>query len=328
MADKSTRDGGEVIRLSARYHYFVMADSYCATPDCPCRVVNLEFAECDRHGAAVHDPIKFSIDLNIDNWREDTGSARSERSEITRRLVEDFLADLSDETKTKLRERHEQLKSRAAALASFTMPVEEVEQGILVAYSDIFRTPEEIASGTRRPSFSFTHQGRTYFVDDLYCANPKCKCNQASLLFLGYEEDGEDTRTASDLFRATMPFGKRLKIEKPTQCSEPQATALAEQWQVAYPNVLNELKRRHAAVKEIGKRIIREGRSAAGARLAVDRSAGAASAQTSSGLRMTSRASSQDRSEGLPIRAGEKIGPNTPCPCGSGKKYKKCCMRR
>ena len=26
-----------------------------------------------------------------------------------------------------------------------------------------------------------------------------------------------------------------------------------------------------------------------------------------------------------PVRAGAKIGRNDPCPCGSGKKYKKCC---
>lgn len=26
-----------------------------------------------------------------------------------------------------------------------------------------------------------------------------------------------------------------------------------------------------------------------------------------------------------PVRKGQKIGPNDPCPCGSGKKYKKCC---
>jgi preprotein translocase subunit SecA len=26
-------------------------------------------------------------------------------------------------------------------------------------------------------------------------------------------------------------------------------------------------------------------------------------------------------------REGEKIGRNDPCPCGSGKKYKKCCGR-
>ena len=25
-----------------------------------------------------------------------------------------------------------------------------------------------------------------------------------------------------------------------------------------------------------------------------------------------------------PIKAGNKIGRNDPCPCGSGKKYKKC----
>ena len=28
-----------------------------------------------------------------------------------------------------------------------------------------------------------------------------------------------------------------------------------------------------------------------------------------------------------PIRAAAKVGRNDPCPCGSGKKYKKCCGR-
>jgi SWIM/SEC-C metal-binding protein len=27
----------------------------------------------------------------------------------------------------------------------------------------------------------------------------------------------------------------------------------------------------------------------------------------------------------VPIKSGNKIGRNDPCPCGSGKKYKKCC---
>ena len=26
-----------------------------------------------------------------------------------------------------------------------------------------------------------------------------------------------------------------------------------------------------------------------------------------------------------PVRKAAKVGPNDPCPCGSGKKYKKCC---
>ena len=29
-----------------------------------------------------------------------------------------------------------------------------------------------------------------------------------------------------------------------------------------------------------------------------------------------------------PVRVQKKAGPNDPCPCGSGKKYKKCCMQK
>ncbi|HWQ74759.1 MAG TPA: preprotein translocase subunit SecA [Syntrophomonas sp.] len=35
----------------------------------------------------------------------------------------------------------------------------------------------------------------------------------------------------------------------------------------------------------------------------------------------------EEAAEKKPIRVGEKIGRNDPCPCGSGKKYKKCCGR-
>jgi uncharacterized protein YecA (UPF0149 family) len=28
----------------------------------------------------------------------------------------------------------------------------------------------------------------------------------------------------------------------------------------------------------------------------------------------------------VPVRTGKKTKPNEPCPCGSGKKYKVCCM--
>ena len=32
-----------------------------------------------------------------------------------------------------------------------------------------------------------------------------------------------------------------------------------------------------------------------------------------------------DTAKPTTVRKGKKIGPNDPCPCGSGKKYKKCC---
>jgi len=34
------------------------------------------------------------------------------------------------------------------------------------------------------------------------------------------------------------------------------------------------------------------------------------------------------QARGGTLRAGPKVGRNDPCPCGSGKKYKKCCMAK
>jgi preprotein translocase subunit SecA len=34
------------------------------------------------------------------------------------------------------------------------------------------------------------------------------------------------------------------------------------------------------------------------------------------------------RSQPSAVRAGHKVGRNEPCPCGSGKKYKKCCLAK
>lgn len=36
-------------------------------------------------------------------------------------------------------------------------------------------------------------------------------------------------------------------------------------------------------------------------------------------------AGGDDSVKASPVRKGKKVGPNDPCPCGSGKKYKKCC---
>ena len=39
-------------------------------------------------------------------------------------------------------------------------------------------------------------------------------------------------------------------------------------------------------------------------------------------------AASKSEVKKQPVRKEKKVGPNDPCPCGSGKKYKKCCMRK
>ena len=39
-------------------------------------------------------------------------------------------------------------------------------------------------------------------------------------------------------------------------------------------------------------------------------------------------AASQTAVKKQPVRKEHKVGPNDPCPCGSGRKYKKCCMQK
>ncbi len=42
-------------------------------------------------------------------------------------------------------------------------------------------------------------------------------------------------------------------------------------------------------------------------------------------VKETSTSGGDDTVKQAPVRKGKKVGPNDPCPCGSGKKYKKCC---
>ena len=43
----------------------------------------------------------------------------------------------------------------------------------------------------------------------------------------------------------------------------------------------------------------------------------------------TGTAAAKSEVKKQPVRtAAKKVGPNDPCPCGSGKKYKKCCMQK
>ncbi len=44
-------------------------------------------------------------------------------------------------------------------------------------------------------------------------------------------------------------------------------------------------------------------------------------------VKITGTSGGDDSEKKRPVRAGEKIGRNEPCPCGSGKKYKFCCGR-
>jgi uncharacterized protein YecA (UPF0149 family) len=88
-------------------------------------------------------------------------------------------------------------------------------------------------------------------------------------------------------------FRKGLKIEDNPGCTREEGSKIFKEWQKR-PGVIKILKKRYAEMKKVGQRLIAE-----------------------AGEIVPEHFTAVDRKK--------KIGRNDPCPCGSGKKYKKCC---
>ncbi len=129
---------------------------------------------------------------------------------------------------------------------------------------------------------------------DLYCIAPKCKCETARLVFL---ELFRETGVVSDLFDVLLSFNNGLEIGEHPRCTKEEAKKIFSEWQKSDPDTIHVLKDRYREMKEVGRRLVAE-----------------------DGNKMVSKYS-------VPVGRNQKIGRNAPCPCGSGRKYKKCCGR-
>lgn len=267
-----------LVKFDSHGNPFLMVESCCRNPECDCNEVALEFIETDESVSPLADPMRFCIYLNIRTWQE---NRRQERQESTQRLVDEFISGLTDEMKKRFKGNYERVKEKARNGARFEMPVEDICRGRMVRYSDVFG--EVLESG-----FEFEFEGKTYIVDDQYCTNPGCKCEQVVLVFL---DVCRETETASEVFGGRLYFRKGLTIEDNPGCTKEEAGRTFDAWQKSNPDAIHILKDRCVEMKEVGQRLIAEDEA-----------------------RETTRS---------PRR--EKIGRNDPCPCGSGKKYKKCC---
>lgn len=155
----------------------------------------------------------------------------------------------------------------------------------MVCYPEIYRVPSY-------EQWIIEHDNTEYFVLDYYCPNPRCDCMDALLTFQIVKN-----RTACDTpvleYRIKFRTGKRIVEKKDASIS----AQLAEDLFAKFLERLGErgvglLEERYYRIKKWGKDYLQR-------------------------KRFVSSAS-------LPS-VGPKIGRNSPCPCGSGKKYKKCC---
>ncbi len=147
---------------------------------------------------------------------------------------------------------------------------------------------DEMVEGAR--SDDYFVDGRRYWTGIFLCPLPGCDCHTARLVF--FEEGAPSSEdVGSVLLDISGPEG--FKIEEKTTEFAPGDTPeqlLDELWMrfQRRHDVSRFLRQREAQLKAVGETLW----------YPVPK----------------------------PVRAPPKIGRNAPCPCGSGKKYKKCCL--
>jgi hypothetical protein len=132
----------------------------------------------------------------------------------------------------------------------------------------------------------FIHEQENWMVDDQYCCNPKCPCLEAALLFFRLPE-----KMGQGPLRPTLAVSYRYP--------EGQATRLKPEGDPRYSEqtLLESLKETRADLDSL---------------LATRQS-------------LLRRLCGRSLKKQIVHSPKSKIGRNDPCPCGSGKKWKKCC---
>jgi hypothetical protein len=161
----------------------------------------------------------------------------------------------------------------------------------LLSYSDIFPFAEV---------FQFTHEGVEWFVDDMYCIRPGCTCDKTGLGL--YHKPSDLTRSEKPpkikvFLHLDYHTGTFKLEEKRSGCPDPGV--LVETLLAANAGLLATFQHRHAQLRQLGRRLL-------------------------------AAPEKPDRGDSFPpehqtVRAPARPGRNDPCPCGSGKKFKKCC---
>jgi hypothetical protein len=164
-----------------------------------------------------------------------------------------------------------------------------------------FDFPEEVLRGEETmaafvevfphaPVFSFQFEGDAWWADDQHCVLEECPCEKVAIAFLRTDPPR--------LFGRRAPIGwydlnsGTIKALVPSRKPERPLPALMEALKRAHPELDAQLQQRRRILKRLYTRTYGTG----------------------------------VKSEPPAPARRVKVGRNDPCPCGSGKKYKHCCI--
>jgi len=160
-------------------------------------------------------------------------------------------------------------------------------QGNLVSYKSILPLATPIAISNEGPSYLIGY--------DLYCPTPKCDCHSATLSVANLDE-GSVHITEENSTTITVDFKKR-KLKYVESRSEnknlPNPKEIISIINEQGDEIWDSLETRYNNVRRMYQNYLKR---------------------------------SGDKSNVSTVLPETKVKRNEPCPCGSGKKYKKCCL--
>lgn len=257
----------------------IVVDSYCVNPSCSCTDIFLDIIEIDenkrRRGRL------FAIRIDILNWTITNKMIGNETANCEQ-LIDEFMNSLDEGLKIILLSRFSEAKGSDGGEPLQWFDELDTDNEICFGYAEVF-------GGIDADKFMFNYQDTEYLVDDQYCSNPDCKCNEVVLTFIEIIPEKE---VQESKFAIRMPLGPgRYQIEHNEQLSKKEIEQILQCFKEHMNDDFRLLKKRYQKMKEFGRMRIKR----------------------------------RKQRETKAIVNSAKVGRNDPCPCGSGKKYKKCC---
>jgi len=264
----------------------------CESPLCDCANVDFSCATVDssERPSVVHfalDPMKRAIAQNEVKDRHPDSAALARA--VTAEFGEEDWRCLGQYLLTRKRKAIRDMD--VTKLPAPSSPSVITDDGSMARFADFF----PFAGG-----FEFDLDGTHWMADDQYCVMPDCTCREVVLSFLPLEtpSDGSNTISSARVPAARCDYkSNRIVPIQASAADQPSLQALAGAARAQNPTWIRDVTRRHAQLKTLYARAL---------------------------LQASKRATPRG---GPAVRAEPKAGRNDPCPCGSGKKYKKCCGR-
>jgi len=164
---------------------------------------------------------------------------------------------------------------------------DSIAEGIL---RSIYQLYQHIFGPRDVELFQLNYRG-DYTIADQYCMNPECLCNDVHLTFYNMNE-----KNKSDFSVVYKIDEKTYSIVEPRKADVDVHTVM-KYFISNKPETLKAISRRYQEMKKAGRKILEKYRQ------------------------------NHSDSKGICHQVSDKPGRNDPCPCGSGRKYKKCCGR-